>query len=53
VIPALIRRFHEAKESNTTSVSIWGSGKPHREFLYVDDMAEASLFVMHLDRAYL
>jgi GDP-L-fucose synthase len=50
VIPALIRRFHEAKESNITSVSIWGSGKPHREFLYVDDMAEASLFVMHLDK---
>ena len=50
VIPALIRRFHEAKESNITSVSIWGSGKPHREFLYVDDMAEASLYVMHLDK---
>ena len=50
VIPALIRRFHEAKESNTKSVNIWGSGKPRREFLYVDDMAEASLFVMHLDR---
>jgi GDP-L-fucose synthase len=49
VIPALIRRFHEAKESNAKSLSIWGSGKPRREFLYVDDMAEASLFVMHLD----
>jgi GDP-L-fucose synthase len=49
VIPALIRRFHEAKESNASSVIIWGSGKPRREFLYVDDMAEASLFVMHLD----
>jgi len=50
VIPALIRRFHEAKESNADSVNIWGSGKPRREFLYVDDMAEASLFVMHLDK---
>ena len=49
VVPALIRRFHEAKESNASSVIIWGSGKPRREFLYVDDMAEASLFVMHLD----
>ena len=50
VIPALIRRFHEAKESNAKSVNIWGSGKPRREFLYVDDMAEASLFLMHLDK---
>ncbi|CAM8395053.1 WcaG Nucleoside-diphosphate-sugar epimerases [Candidatus Methylopumilus universalis] len=50
VIPALIRRFHEAKESNAKSVNIWGSGKPRREFLCVDDMAEASLFVMHLDK---
>jgi GDP-L-fucose synthase len=50
VIPALIRRFHEAKESKASSVTIWGSGKPRREFLYVDDMAEASLFVMHLDK---
>jgi GDP-L-fucose synthase len=49
VIPALIRRFHVAKESKTSSVSIWGSGKPRREFLYVDDMAEASVFVMTLD----
>ncbi|CAM8367267.1 WcaG Nucleoside-diphosphate-sugar epimerases [Candidatus Methylopumilus universalis] len=49
VIPALIRRFHEAKESNASSVIIWGSGKPRREFLCVNDMAEASLFVMHLD----
>jgi GDP-L-fucose synthase len=49
VIPALIRRFHEAKESNAKSVNIWGSGKPRREFLYVDDMVEASLFVMNLD----
>lgn len=49
VIPALIRRFHEAKESNAKSVNIWGSGNPRREFLYVDDMAEASIFVMNID----
>jgi GDP-L-fucose synthase len=48
VIPALIRRFHEAKLSNAPSVSIWGSGTPKREFLYVDDMASASVFVMNL-----
>lgn len=50
VIPALIRRFHEAKVSGTPSVTIWGSGKPFREFLYVDDMAAASVHVMNLDR---
>lgn len=49
VVPALIRRFHEAKEKNLGEVVIWGSGKPKREFLYVDDMAEASLFVHDLD----
>jgi GDP-L-fucose synthase len=49
VIPALIRRFNEAKESNASNVIIWGSGKARREFLYVDDMAEACLFLMHLD----
>ena len=48
VIPALIRRFHEAKVSGTPQVAIWGSGKPYREFLYVDDMAKASVFVMEL-----
>jgi GDP-L-fucose synthase len=48
VIPALIRRFHEAKVSGAPSVSIWGSGTPKREFLYVDDMAAASVFVMNL-----
>ena len=48
VIPALIRRFHEAKVSGAPSVSIWGSGTPRREFLYVDDMAAASFFVMNL-----
>ena len=51
VIPALIRRFHEAKVSGAQSVSIWGSGTPKREFLYVDDMAAASVFVMNLPQA--
>jgi len=50
VLPALIRRFHEAARNGTEVVSIWGSGKPMREFLHVDDMAEASLFVLDLDR---
>ncbi|UWQ86106.1 GDP-L-fucose synthase [Leisingera caerulea] len=49
VLPALIRRFHEAAEAGAASVTIWGSGTPRREFLHVDDMAEASLFVMDLD----
>lgn len=48
VIPALIRRFHEARSTNAPSVSIWGSGTPKREFLYVDDMATASVHVMNL-----
>jgi len=51
VIPALIRRFHEAKVNQLPEVVIWGSGLPRREFLYVDDMAAASVFVMELDRA--
>jgi GDP-L-fucose synthase len=51
VIPALIRRFHEAKIRNTPSVVIWGTGTPRREFLYVDDMAAASVFVMGLDKS--
>ncbi|OWS70676.1 GDP-L-fucose synthase [Polynucleobacter campilacus] len=50
VIPALIRRFHEAKVSNAPEVVIWGTGTPKREFLYVDDMAAASIFVMQLDK---
>lgn len=50
VIPALIQRFHEAKEKNLERVVVWGSGNPRREFLYVDDMAEASLFVHSLDQ---
>ena len=49
VVPALIRRFHEAKEQKSGEVVVWGSGTPMREFLYVDDMAEASLFVHNLD----
>jgi GDP-L-fucose synthase len=49
VIPALIRRFHEAKMAEADEVVIWGSGKPMREFLYVDDMAAASVHVMQLD----
>lgn len=48
VIPALIRRFHEAKLANAPSVAIWGTGTPCREFLYVDDMAAASVHVMNL-----
>ncbi|MDH4480567.1 MAG: GDP-L-fucose synthase [Rhodoferax sp.] len=48
VIPALIRRFHEAKVSGAKEVVIWGTGQPRREFLYVDDMAAASVFVMQL-----
>ncbi|MDU8914027.1 GDP-L-fucose synthase [Aestuariicoccus sp. MJ-SS9] len=50
VLPALIRRFHEAAEAGAESVTIWGSGKPRREFLHVDDMAEASLFVLDLPK---
>jgi GDP-L-fucose synthase len=46
VIPALIMKFHEAKEKNLPSVKVWGSGNPRREFMYVDDLADACLFVM-------
>jgi GDP-L-fucose synthase len=49
VIPALMRRFHEAKQVNAPEVVVWGSGKPMREFLHVDDMAAASVHVMQLD----
>jgi GDP-L-fucose synthase len=49
VIPGLLRRIHEAKINGLPSVSVWGSGKPRREFLFVDDMAEACVFVMNLD----
>lgn len=50
VIPALIRRFHEAKVNHAPNVTIWGTGTPRREFLYVDDMAAASVHVMNLDK---
>ena len=49
VVPALIRRFHAAKENKLHEVVVWGSGTPKREFLYVDDMAEASVFVLNLN----
>jgi GDP-L-fucose synthase len=49
VIPALMQRFHQAKVDNDSEVVVWGTGKARREFLYVDDMAEASLFVLELD----
>ena len=48
VVPALIRRFHNAKIENQDSVTVWGSGTPKREFLFVDDMASASIYVMNL-----
>lgn len=47
VLPALIRRFHEAKESNLASVTCWGDGSPYREFLYVDDLADACVYLMN------
>jgi GDP-L-fucose synthase len=50
VIPAMMRRFHEAKSAEEPEVLVWGSGKPMREFLHVDDMASASKFVMNLDK---
>ena len=46
VLPALIRRFHEAKEAHAGNVVIWGTGTPRREFLHVDDLADAALFLM-------
>jgi nucleoside-diphosphate-sugar epimerase len=49
VVPALLRRFHEAARSGAEEVVVWGSGTPRREFLHVDDMAEATLFVLDLD----
>ncbi len=51
VLPALIRRFHEAARSGQDEVTIWGTGTPRREFLHVDDMAAASLFVLDLPKA--
>jgi GDP-L-fucose synthase len=49
VIPALMRRFHEAKEANAEKVVVWGTGTPMREFLFVDDMADGCVFVMNLE----
>ncbi len=51
VVPALIRKFHEAKVQNAEAVTVWGSGRPRREFLHVDDMAAAGLHVMSMDRS--
>lgn len=51
VIPALIRRFHEAKVSGANHVAIWGTGTPRREFLYVDDLARACVFIMGLEQS--
>jgi len=48
VIPALIRKFHEAKQANAPTVTVWGTGTPRREFLYSDDMADACVFLMNL-----
>lgn len=50
VLPALLRRFHEAKTAGDAQVMVWGSGKPRREFLHVDDMAAACVHVMQLDK---
>ncbi len=49
VLPALIRRFHEAKQRGDSSVRLWGTGRPYREFLYSDDLADACVFLMNLD----
>ena len=51
VLPALIRKFHEAKISNQPEAVVWGTGTPRREFLYVDDMAAGCVFLMNLDDA--
>lgn len=51
VIPALLRKFHEAKQAGASSVTVWGTGTPRREFLYSDDMADACVFLMNLDDA--
>ena len=50
VIPSLIRRFHEAKINKSPHVTVWGTGKPRREFLYVDDLAEACVLLMNIDK---
>lgn len=51
VLPALIRRMHEAKTNKSPTVTLWGSGTPHREFLYSDDLADAAVFLLHLEEA--
>ena len=51
VIPSLIRKFHEAKEKNEPFVEVWGSGNPMREFMHVDDMADASVHIMNINKA--
>ena len=51
VLPALIRKFHEAKEAGAAEVEVWGTGKPRREFLFADDLADACTFIMCLDKA--
>ncbi len=51
VLPALIRRFHEAKQAGTRAVTLWGTGTPRREFLHVDDLADACVFLMWQDHA--
>lgn len=53
VIPALIRRFHEAKSNKSKSVTVWGSGAPRREFLYVDDLADAAIYIMSIENSLL
>ena len=50
VIPGLIRRFHDAKQSSSNNVEVWGTGLPRREFLHVDDMAKGSIFIMNLNK---
>jgi GDP-L-fucose synthase len=50
VIPGLIYRFHDAKINNLESVTVWGTGTPRREFLYVDDMSRASIYLMNIDK---
>ena len=50
VIPGLINRFHHSKVKNLKSVTVWGSGVPRREFLYVDDMAKASIYIMNINK---
>ena len=51
VIPGLIRRFNEAKRLNKKTISVWGTGKPKREFMFVDDIARAAIMVMNIDKS--